>query len=399
MVRLGVVGHGDRVSHVIKYPMREVEPDLAVVGIVDPDEEGARSRVAEQDRTDVVFYTSLDEMVRKAKLDAVLIGTRCNLHAPYAIEAAKYDLPLFLEKPVATSMDQAIALEEAFQNSRCRVVVSFPLRVSPLCELARQRLTEGVVGSPEHVLAVNYVPYGTGYYDGGYRVYSVTQGLFLQKATHDFDYLSYLMSSNIVRVTATASWGRIFGGNKPAGLVCSQCAESYTCLESPQNRKRNLSGGTTEDHPCLFSVDIGTPESGMNEDSSSALLEFASGARGVYTQVFYSRRDAATRGATISGYHGTLSFDWYTNQMKVVHHHAPFTEAIQGAEGMGHFGGDLQLACNFIDVIHGRSPSKTPIWAGIQSVYACLAAKESSEAQRFVEVRQVAALPSRQGAL
>jgi predicted dehydrogenase len=255
------------------------------------------------------------------------------------------------------------------------------------------------VGSPEHLLAVNYVPYGTGYYDGGYRVYSVTQGLFLQKATHDFDYLSYLMSSNIVRVAAMASWGRVFGGNRPAGLVCSQCAESYTCLESPQNRKRNLSGGTAEDHPCLFGVDIGTPESGMNEDSSSALLEFASGAKGVYTQVFYSRRDAATRGATISGYHGTLSFDWYTNQMKVVHHHAPFADVIQGAEGMGHFGGDLQLACNFIDVIHGRSASKTPIWAGIQSVYACLAAKESSETQRFVEVRQVTALPSHQGAL
>ena len=71
----------------------------------------------------------------------------------------------------------------------------------------------------------------------------------------------------------------------------------------------------------------------MNEDSSSALLEFASGAHGVYTQVFYARRDAATRGATISGYRGTLSFDWYTNELKRVRHHAPFSDTIKAGGG------------------------------------------------------------------
>ena len=390
-MRLGVIGHGDRVSHMIKYPFREAEPDIQVVGIVDPDEQGARARLAERDRKDVVFYANLEEMVRGAKLDALVIGTRCHLHAPYAIEAAKYDLPLFLEKPVAISMEQATALERAFEGSRCQVVVSFPLRVSPLCVLARKHIAEGAIGNPEHVLAVNYVPYGTGYFDGGYRVYAITQGLFLQKATHDFDYLMYLLDSPIVKVAAAAQWGRIFGGKKPAGLFCSQCDERDSCLESPANRKRNLSGGTTADHPCVFGEDIGTPESGMNEDASSALLEFASGAKGVYTQVFYSRRDAATRGAAISGYHGTLRFDWYTNEMKWVRHHYPFTDVTRGAEGMGHFGGDTELAASFVDMVRGKGESLTPIWTGIQSVYACLAAKESSETERYVTVRQVGA--------
>jgi len=390
-MRLGVVGHGNRISHVIRHPIRQVAPEVRVVGIVDPDERGARERLPEQDREHVAFYETLDEMVRKAKLDALMIGTRCHLHAPYAIQAAQYDLPLFLEKPVANSMEQAAALENAFERSRCPVVVSFPLRVSPLCELARRYIEEGAVGDPEHILSVNYVPYGTGYWDGGYRDFSITQGLFIQKATHDFDYMMYLMGAGIVRVAAMATWGRIFGGNRPAGLRCSQCEEADTCPESPRNRKRNLSDGHEGDHPCLFAVDVGTPETGMNEDSSSALLEFASGAKGVYTQVFYSRRDSAIRGATVSGYHGTLSFDWYTNQMKRVRHHLPFTDTIKGAEGMGHFGGDTELAYNFVDLVRGKAKSKTPIWTGIQSVYACLAAKESAEKQQYVAVRQVGA--------
>ena len=389
MIRLGVIGHGERISHVIKHPLREVEPEVRVVGIVDPDEVGARERLAEQDREEVVFYEDLDAMIRGAKLDALTIGTRCHLHSPYAIEAAKYDLPLYLEKPVAINMEQAVALERAFVRSRCQVVVSFPLRVSPLCELARKHIADGAIGAAEHVLGVNYVPYGTGYFDGRYRDFAITQGLFLQKATHDFDYMAYLVGASITRVAAMASWGRIFGGKKPVGLRCAQCDEWYTCLESPRNRTRNLSGGRTSDHPCVFGEDIGTPETGMNEDSSSALLEFASGAKGVYTQVFYTRRDAAARGATVSGYHGTVSFDWYTNELKYVRHHQPFSDVTKGAEGLGHFGGDLELAYDFIDLIRGRAESKTPIWTGVQSVYACLAAKESAETGQFVTVRQV----------
>jgi predicted dehydrogenase len=391
MIRLGVIGFGGRMSGVVNHVLKEVDSSVRVVGIVDPNEEAVRGRLAEEDRGDAVFYPTLDEMVKKGKLDALTIGTRCHMHTPFAIQAAGYDLPLYLEKPVAISMEQATALEAAFEGSRCEVVVSFPLRVSPLCELARAYLDDGAVGKPNHILGVNYVPYGTGYFDSQYREFDITQGLFLQKATHDFDYMSYLMDSPIVQVAAMASRGQVFGGDKPARLTCAQCDETRTCLESPYNRKRNLSGGRVDDHPCLFGEDIGSPETGMNEDCSSALLEFASGAVGVYTQVFYTRRDAGTRGATVSGYLGTVGFDWYTNLLKRVRHHQPFSETVKAAEGMSHFGGDLELAYNFLDIIHGQAGSKTPITTGVQSAYACLAAKESAEQGRYVEVRQVGA--------
>ena len=78
---------------------------------------------------------------------------------------AQSDLPLFLEKPVAINLRQAAALEKAYANARCPVVVSFPLRVSPLCELARQYVEDGAVGKPVHIAATNYVPYGTGYWE------------------------------------------------------------------------------------------------------------------------------------------------------------------------------------------------------------------------------------------
>jgi len=393
-IRLGVAGHGNRISGVIKHCLRNalppsLQPELRVVGIVDPDEEGARSRLDDCDRKDVKFYDSMDTMVRRGKLDALLIGTRCNLHSPYGVQAAKYDLPLYLEKPVAVNLRQATALERAFENSRCRVVVSFPLRVSPLCVKARDLIEQGAVGAPVHLHAVNYVPYGTCYWDGGYRNYEITQGLFLQKATHDFDYITYLMGMPIVRVAAMATYQHVFGGTKPTGLRCSKCDDEETCLESPRNRFKNGSGGTTADHPCTFSIDCGTLETDTNEDCSSALLEFESGAHGVYSQVFYARRDAGSRGAIVSGYMGTLDFDWYTNNIKHVRHHESFSDTIAAGSGASHFGGDAALARDFIGLIQGRNESRTTVQMGVQSVYMCLAAKESARRGRFVHVRQV----------
>jgi predicted dehydrogenase len=239
-------------------------------------------------------------------------------------------------------------------------------------------------------MATNYVPYGTVYWDQGYRNYEVTQGLYLQKATHDFDYMMFLMGSPIVRVSSMWNVRRVFGGTMPAGLMCSKCDRQATCLESPQNRYRNGSGGVLTDHLCVFGEDCGNPETGTNEDCSSSLVEFASGVHGVYTQVFFTRRNAGTRGATISGYHGTVQFDWYTNKIRHVRHHENFTDDTNAGEGLSHFGGDAELAYDYLALIKGTSKrSRTPIETGVQSVYSCLAARESAQTGKFVQVRQV----------
>ena len=383
MVRLGIVGNGSRVSGFVQNCLRpEASEEVRVVGVVDPDVDGARSRLVGEDR-EARFFDSLDEMARGCSLDGLLIGTRCNLHTPYAVKAAGYDIPLFLEKPVAIDMNQAIELEEAFESRGGSVLVSFPLRVSPLCAMIRQLIEEGAVGRCEHVLATNYVPYATIYWEQGYRDYEVTGGLFLQKATHDFDYLMYLTGSSISRVAATAHYGRVFSGDKPDDLACSACDEAGDCPESPGNRRRNLSGGTLSDHRCVFSTGK------ENEDASSALIEFADGTHGVYTQVFISRRDAARRGAVVSGYHGTIDMDWYRNDIRRTRHHEPFSDTIAAPEGMSHFGGDAELARSFLAMMQSGAQSPAGISEGLRSVYACLAARESARERSFVEVRQV----------
>lgn len=362
-MKLAIIGLGLRMGGLLKHSFRSEIPGLQVVGVLDPDESSARKHLTPEEQTSVVFCKTVPELIKKCRPDAVAIGTRCNLHTPFAIQVLREGLPLYLEKPVATSMKQALELDQAMTKSRSETVVSFPLRLSPLCEHAKKLLQQGVIGEPEHLNGINYVPYGKVYFDSWYRDYNITQGLFLQKATHDLDYISYLAGASITRVGAMLSRGRIY---KDSSLKKS-----------------------STDSSALFFEKIGTPETGMNEDSSSTLLEFSNGAQGVYTQVFYTRRDAAARGVTISGRLGTLSFDWCKSQLKLVRHYEPISDLATLDSSVEHYGGDAILAKNFGEVVRNGAKSLAPLSAGLQSVYACLAARDSALKGRFMEVRQV----------
>ena len=106
-----------------------------------------------------------------------------------ACRVLKTGMPLFLEKPVCISREQYEALREAGRGQEKRVVVSFPLRFSTITLEMEKLARSGSLGRLTMVQAVNNVPYGSVYYHSWYRDPAQTGGLFLQKATHDVDYL------------------------------------------------------------------------------------------------------------------------------------------------------------------------------------------------------------------
>jgi predicted dehydrogenase len=361
-MRIAIIGCGGRISGVYAHHIRKACPTARVVGVIDPDEQSARARLPADERDAVPFFTDLDQLMRNARPEAILIGTRCNLHARYAIAVAPYGIPLFLEKPVAIDLDEAIALERAWAGRSDQVVVSFPLRVSPLVEQAQRWMAEPATGRMTHLNAVNYVTYGWHYFEHWYRDSRLTGGLLLQKATHDFDYLAHLAGAPIARVATLATYGRVH-----------------------QDLTQRSGAGESD---VAYHAGIGTPESGMNEDCSSSLIEFANGLHGTYSQVFFARHDAGERGVTVSGQCATIAFDWCSERIRRHWHHAALSEELHLTAQGGHAGGDDVLGANFVAVVQGTARSRTSLQAGLESVYACLAAKESVATGQFTRVRR-----------
>lgn len=385
-VRLGVIGIGGRAQGMLKM-IERVGYKLNIAAITDVKPVSELREMMDRhewDHSATAFYTDADEMLDKQKLDGVMIGTRCSLHARMALKVLERGLPLFLEKPIATNMDDLLALRKAAESTKSEVVVSFPLRVTPHCQTAKQIIDSGQIGTVEHVQAWNDVPYGECYYMDWYRDENETQGLWLQKATHDFDYINYLLGYKPVTICAMKS-KQVFKGDRPAGLRCIDCEEWDECLESPFHRwfTRGLSDRVrpNEHKMCCFAVDTG------NEDSGSALVMYDTGMHVSYSQNFFARRSAGRRGARLYGYKGTVEFDWGTNEVKVYMHQATRDETYKINPGAGsHSGGDPVLADNFVRVIRGEQKSVSPLDAGLLSVLMCLKAKESSLTHTFQDV-------------
>ncbi|MDG0812729.1 Gfo/Idh/MocA family protein [Cohnella rhizosphaerae] len=381
-MRLGVIGYGTRIRNIVEEIVR-IEPACRVTAIADIRNEAIRAELAgtsieERQRTrseDIVYFDTPEEMIGGTQLDGILIGTRCSLHADMAIRALPSGIPLFLEKPVATNEADLLRLKDAFERSRSEVVVSFPLRETPHVRLAKEIVESGRIGTIEHMQVANNVPYGHVYFQYWYRDERETGGLFLQKATHDFDCINHLLGIRPTGIAAMTS-KQIFKGDKPAGLRCEACDERLTCQDSVVLRRQK--GDDPHGEYCAYAVDTG------NEDSGSALIRYETGMHASYSQNFFARKKAATRHYRLLGYKGTLEFDIYTNQIKVFMHHTHRVETYDIEPGPGgHAGGDNALAINFIDVMQGNSKSIFPLHDGLLSALMCLNARRSAENGQF----------------
>lgn len=380
MVRLGVIGMGRRSAHLTALMMK-ADTEVRLAALADPARKMADERMAEVavDGAAARRFDSAEALLENAdQLDALLIGSNCDSHAALAIKCAETRLPLFMEKPVATTRAQLSDLAAAFAGRDANVVVSFPLRMSPLMQRVLQLIKSGRLGVVNQVQAFNYVPYGGVYFGQWYRDFDVTGGLWLQKATHDFDYINQIVQATPLAVAATGSQ-RVFGGEMAPDLMCSACDRTETCPESPRSiAERGDDGGMgTGDHACAFSSSI------RHHDSGSALITYSNGVHAAYSQNFVSRRSAAWRGARVTGYRATLQFDWYKEAATIIDHHQATVEEIKFTDAESHHGGDGVLVRNFVNVIRREDASHSTLANGILSAAMCLAAQRSEEAGTF----------------
>jgi len=376
MYNIGIIGCGNRITGVYSHLIKNHD-DMRIAAVADPRTEDMRAKFSGQD---VHIYAAAEEMLEKERLDAIMIGTRCSLHTPMALIAGKTGLPMFLEKPVAISKEQLTELE-SLRHMNDKIIISFPLRRSEIVERVKAIIDGGSLGKIEHVQAWNNVNYGRGYYHKWYRDVNETGGLFLQKSTHDFDYINYILGDNTPVCICAMESKQIFKGNMPAGQKCADCPKKDECPEHPDKVRSYGSGsGNGQGEWCCFAVDTG------NHDSGSAIVEYASGMHLAYSQNFFVRKDMGRRGARFMGYYGSVEFEFTTSTLRVVYHNRDeiITEKV-GAKG-AHAGGDEILMNNFADVIRGKDVSRATLEQGLLSARMCLAAKESAETKQFIKI-------------
>jgi len=126
-------------------------PEVTLVGAADSQPSAARRLHGLGFRTPV--YRTLDELLARAPLDAVWVCTPPDSHLPVARRCLQAGAAVFVEKPLAHSLDDARTLD-ALATGAAPVACGYALAFWPSFVVARQLLRAGVLGgAPSRVVS------------------------------------------------------------------------------------------------------------------------------------------------------------------------------------------------------------------------------------------------------
>jgi predicted dehydrogenase len=100
-------------------------PDIQIVGVAEADSKLAAFYESKFGLPHGIFFASVDEMIEKTKPQAVLIYTNTFDHRSVVEACARHGVPVMMEKPLAVSLEDALAMQTAAQRGKIQVLVNY----------------------------------------------------------------------------------------------------------------------------------------------------------------------------------------------------------------------------------------------------------------------------------
>jgi myo-inositol 2-dehydrogenase / D-chiro-inositol 1-dehydrogenase len=146
--KLGIVGLGYigqlHLRHALKLPNAEV---LAVADTSPKALERAKALGVKD------TFKDYNEMLKNPEIDAVLIALPTHLHLKCTQQAAEAKKDIFLEKPIAVTVQDAKEIISAADCNSVKLMLGYPLRFNRHFMQVKEDLENGLIGDVENVHA------------------------------------------------------------------------------------------------------------------------------------------------------------------------------------------------------------------------------------------------------
>lgn len=316
-----------------------------------------------------IFVTDDYRRLLEAPVDAVFITTPDFLHEEQAVAALLAGKAVYLEKPMAITIDGCDRILETARQTRTRLYVGHNMRHMAVVLKMKELIDSGAIGEVKTAWCRHFVGNGPEYYFKDWhaeRRYSTS--LLLQKAAHDIDVLHWLCGSVSRRVTAMGDL-----------MLLDRTASRLPDLGRPRQKT-----GAPRDGKCWPPAS----QENMNaiidvEDVSMMLMQLDSGVLASYEQCHFT--PDYWRNYTIIGTEGRIENEgdgdpgttvklW--NQRHTWHAPGDASYPIVSRES-GHGDADVSIVAEFVRFVRDGGPTSTSPVGARGSVAAGCAAAES----------------------
>lgn len=155
MLTWGIIGTGD-ISEKLVADLTEL-PDATVTAVWGRSTERADHFARDHD---IPFATgSLDELLARSDVDVVYIATPAHSHADIAVDALRAGKHVLIEKPIATSADDAERVYAAAAAAGRFAMEAMWMRFNPLHVEVIDRIRDGLLGATNSVRASFGTPF------------------------------------------------------------------------------------------------------------------------------------------------------------------------------------------------------------------------------------------------
>lgn len=146
-------------------------------------------------------FTDYREACASTAFDAVIIVTPTHLHEPIACLAAAHGKHVFLEKPMAITVDECRRINEAVAKAGVALQIGFMRRFDEGFQRAHDLLASGDMGRP---MVIKSIGRGPGLPPPWIYDIKKSNGILAEVNSHDFDSIRWLAGSDIAQVFALA---------------------------------------------------------------------------------------------------------------------------------------------------------------------------------------------------
>lgn len=387
--RIALIGGGHRGIFLAK--LMTVEQSRAMlVAIAEPREDRREDCRRAFDLPSNAFFHDHNDLLAhldKVDVDAVIIATNVATHAEIVLSCLEAKILMFVEKPMAATIEQAQRIVEAAQKARVPIQVGFNLRYAPFFMKMHELISSGEIGeviSVEWAEVIGARHWADGYCrNPSYGFRASVGSWLLEKSCHDMDQLAWLIGSKCKRVAS-------FGGRTyflPREGLPKRCGEEcHLYVRCPW--KADPTGGgmaswllPEEREVCVFHTgsDI--------VDHQNAILEFENGVLASFNLNPFGVPER--RYFTIYGVEGLIYGDTSINRIHL-RKQGSGVEVIYNitAGEQDHGGADAHIAKAFLDFLDdpGRNQPKTGILEGFEAVLMACAIDIAREENRVVEL-------------
>jgi inositol 2-dehydrogenase len=186
-LNVGVIGLG-RLGRVYVRDLANRIPETRVVAVADVSGEVA-SEVARQ--YDVArAHTQPEAVLDNPDVEAVVIVSPTHTHRPLSIACLERGKPTFCEKPPALSLAETLEIQHAADRTGTFFQMGFMRRFDPGYAAARQKLEDGVIGTPVLFKSTSRDPHRTSL---EYADPRSSGGMLMDMGIHDFDLARFFM--------------------------------------------------------------------------------------------------------------------------------------------------------------------------------------------------------------